>query len=1315
MAEELPISLSVKDSNYVAIANDGSTAILNVYQNVPVRPVDSATLIAAQQQFACLPLETIPDITPLPFGSRMPFAHNALFVGRESHLRILAASFKDHGDKGDSHPTITAVTGLGGIGKTQLVSEFVHRYGQYFAGGVFWVSFAKDSAIPSQVAECGRPSYLDLRPDFQALPLDDQVRLVLGAWQSPLPRLLVFDNCEDEALLAQWKPPTGTSYVLITSRRAQWNTILRVKELPLGELQPANSIHLLRSYIRVTQAIDTDFAAIATELGNLPLALHLAGSFLSKFHRVVTPQAYLRRLLQVDLLADPSLASEGSTPTTMHDQHLSRTFEVSYRNLERTNSTDALALALLDRTVYFTPSEPIPHRLLLATLGNGDTSDETLLLAESALMRLLELGLIEWVNERENTLRVHPLLARFFQKKISDPRSAQAHVEKALAAQYEHIRSKSFSSAQRTLEMNRLVARIRAFAERATYTQFEIQRIFDTGTEGNRIVSLAIASMKPDALSLNSILEAIRNSRSAFEQYHALLASRELLPNLNSDQKKELALLLNDEIGTASYIKKDASRRIISMIILNRLLHSDGIQPTNVPLLDYSLSTVQRESRPEHIDTPRVQGVRTVPVYKVEPGSAHPLGATPDEHGVNFSVFADRATSVELLLFNGHEDRQPCQTIALDPLRHKTSLFWHVYVQGLKLGAHYAYRVDGPHDIHQGYCYNRNKVLIDPYAKGNTSGFWDRSAACGPDDNVETAMHSVVINITDYDWEGDCPLNHPMNKTIIYETHIRGFTQSPSSGCKNGGTFGGLIEKIPYLKKLGITAIELLPIFDFDEKEVKQISPSIGKPLTNYWGYDPFSFFAPQSSYCVAPEIGNHLIEFRDMVKALHKAEIEVILDVVLSHTGEGDHMGPTINFRGFANNVYYFLSPQDKQYYMNYSGCGNTFVNVGHRITEKLVIDALEFWVKELHIDGFHFDESVILSRDETGNPVSHAPIFQRIELSETLAHSKFIAEAWDAAGLYMVGYFPGNRWGEWNGEYRDRIRSFVKGDQGHIDGETVVGRAAEVIAGSANIFQANGELPINSINFITAHDGFTLNDLVSYNDKHNEANGEGNRDGIDTNVSWNCGAEGATDDPDIEVLRQRQVKNFAAILLLSQGVPLFVAGDEVRRTQQGNNNAYCQDNEISWFDWAFTEEKSEMLRFFQQMIAFRKSHTILQRDCFFTGQVNQRGLPDIQWHGCHLNDPGWHDPTSRVLAFTLGGFVEDGSTDDTDIHVLLNMEANDLNFAIPQVNGRDWCRFVDTALAYPNDITEPGSEMAVLNDNYRVMSHSVVILISR
>ena len=442
--------------------------------------------------------------------------------------------------------------------------------------------------------------------------------------------------------------------------------------------------------------------------------------------------------------------------------------------------------------------------------------------------------------------------------------------------------------------------------------------------------------------------------------------------------------------------------------------------------------------------------------------------------------------------------------------------------------------------------------------------------------------------------------------------HAAGFTKSPTSKVKHPGTFSGLIEKIPYLKRLGVNAIELLPVFEFDDKEILRITED-GRTLMNYWGYSTLGFFAPVGSYCTSPHTGAHIKEFRDMVKALHKEGIEVILDVVFNHSNEGNHQGPTINFKGIDNSVYYYLVQNDKQYYMDYSGCGNT-INCNHPIVEKFIIDCLEFWVKEMHIDGFRFDEGSILSRGEDGGPLKHPPVLWNIELMETLAETKIIAEAWDAAGLYQIGYFPGYRWSEWNGRYRDDIRCFVAGKPG------IVGDIASRISGSSDIYQSHGRLPVNSINFITCHDGFTLNDLVSYNDKHNDANGEGNNDGANDNNSWNCGAEGETDNQWINDLRKKQVKNFAAILLLSEGVPMILGGDEFRRTQQGNNNTYCQDNEINWYDWNHFEKNMATFRFFQQMIDFRKRHKVLQRRTYFDNKINKRGFSDITWHGCSL-----------------------------------------------------------------------------------------------
>jgi glycogen operon protein len=689
----------------------------------------------------------------------------------------------------------------------------------------------------------------------------------------------------------------------------------------------------------------------------------------------------------------------------------------------------------------------------------------------------------------------------------------------------------------------------------------------------------------------------------------------------------------------------------------------------------------------------------------VEAGEPHPLGATVDATGVNFSVFSEHADSIELLLFDEHDSVEPFQTISLGPPLHRTFHFWHCYVRGLKPGVHYAYRVGGPWDPHgRGYRFNPNKVLVDPYAKGITTTLWDRGAACTPDDNLATSMRGVVIDLHDYDWEGDQPLNRPMSETIVYEMHVAGFTKSPTSGTENPGTFAGIVEKIPYLTSLGVTAVELLPVHQFDPKEIEKPSPADPNVmLTNYWGYSTVGFFAPHSAYCVSPEMAEHIREFRDMVKALHRAGIEVILDVVFNHTSEGNHQGPVISFKGFENDVYYHLVQQDRQYYMDYTGCGNT-VNCNHPLVDKLIVECLEFWVREMHVDGFRFDEGSILSRGEDGAPMVHPPAIWHIELSEDLADTKVFAEAWDAAGLYQIGYFPGYRWAEWNGRYRDDIRRFVKGDAG------LVGAVASRIAGSSDIYQSSGHLPINSVNFINCHDGFTLNDLVSYNEKHNEANGEGNRDGNDDNLSWNCGIEGASDDPAVEAFRERQIRSFATVLMLSQGVPMFVAGDELRRTQHGNNNAYCQDTPLSWIDWTLAEKHAPLLRYFQQMIAFRKRHPIVHRARFFTGETNERGLADVTWHGCQLDAPGWNDPSSRILAYTMGGFGA-----DPDMHVMLNMDGSPLPFELPVVPGRKWYRALDTSLASPDDIAEEGREVAVDGSTYIVNDHSVVVLISK
>jgi glycogen operon protein len=686
--------------------------------------------------------------------------------------------------------------------------------------------------------------------------------------------------------------------------------------------------------------------------------------------------------------------------------------------------------------------------------------------------------------------------------------------------------------------------------------------------------------------------------------------------------------------------------------------------------------------------------------FVTKAGKAHPLGATPDGGGVNFSIYSQLATGVELLLFAKADDPQPSQVIKLTPSLNRTFFFWHVYVAGLKPGWHYAYRMEGPNNQQAGYRFNHNKVLIDPYARGINNHLWDRVAACGDGDNVTQSMRCEVIDTEDYDWEGDRPLGRAMEDSVIYELHVRGFTKASSSDTEHPGTFKALLQKIPYLKELGVTAVELQPVFDFDETEQLRLGPD-GTPLKNYWGYSTVGYFAPEGSFCATQAEGAHIRELRDLIKALHKAGIEVILDVVFNHTNEGNHQGPVMHFKGIDNSTYYILVDNDKQYYMDYTGCGNT-VNCNHPIVDKFIQDCLEYWVNELHVDGFRFDEGSVLSRGEDGAPMRHPPVLWNLELSETFVDTKLIAEAWDAAGLYQIGSFPGVRWAEWNGRYRDDVRRFVRGDGG------LVGAVASRIAGSSDIYQWNGRSPNNSINFVCCHDGFTLYDLVSYNGKHNDANGEDNRDGINDNISWNCGVEGATTDDAINALRNRQIKNFASILFLSQGVPMLLAGDELGRTQNGNNNAYCQDNAINWLDWELLQKNRDLFDYFKGMIALRKRCSQLRRANYFEGRVNEQGLPEIAWHGCQLNAPGWNDPNSRALAFTLASF----SDSEPDLHVMLNMDSQSLSFQLPPLPTRQWYRYADTALS--EKAMDTSASTRIEQSNYLVTGRSTVVLVS-
>jgi isoamylase len=687
-----------------------------------------------------------------------------------------------------------------------------------------------------------------------------------------------------------------------------------------------------------------------------------------------------------------------------------------------------------------------------------------------------------------------------------------------------------------------------------------------------------------------------------------------------------------------------------------------------------------------------------MPTFETDPGSAHPLGITTYPDGVNFSLFSQAATEMALLLFDAPTAVEPMQTIRLDPFRNKTFHFWHVFVRGCGSGTFYAFRVDGPADAAAGHRFNANKVLIGPYARGISRRLWKRADALGTQDNIATSMRCAVVDLSKYDWAGDQPLKRPINESIIYEVHVGGFTRSSSAGVNHPGTFAAMIEKIPYLQALGVTAVELLPVFEFDDSIVS-LSPA-GEPLRNYWGYSTIGFFSPHSGYCIDPNSVSDVNEFRDLVKALHKAGIEVILDVVFNHTDEGNEHGPTYSFRGIDNRTFYLLDPNNLATYLNYSGSGNTF-NANHPLPQKFIVDCVQYWAQEMHVDGFRFDEGSVLARGEDGTPLVHPPVIWEIELDDALADRKMIAEAWDAAGLYQVGHFPGDRWAEWNGRYRDDVRRFVRGDPG------LIGQIASRLGGSADIYQERGQTPGNSINFITVHDGFTLNDLVSYDQKHNEANGEGDRDGINENLSWNCGVEGPTNDPAIQALRMRQMKNFFTILLLSRGVPMLLGGDEIRRTQRGNNNAYNQDNPTSWFDWTLTAANQAMLRYVQRMIAFRKAHHALWQPSFYTGAINERHLPDIAWHGTVLNSPGFNDPLARALACTIAGFG--GSA---DLHVMMNMFWEPLDFEVPAFGA--WQIAIDTYAPSPTDIADRGKEVRFKGPRCTVQGRSIVVLAS-
>jgi isoamylase len=675
-------------------------------------------------------------------------------------------------------------------------------------------------------------------------------------------------------------------------------------------------------------------------------------------------------------------------------------------------------------------------------------------------------------------------------------------------------------------------------------------------------------------------------------------------------------------------------------------------------------------------------------------GKCLPLGASALPDGVNFALLCRNGTAVTLVIYPLDSDK-PIAELPLDWRRNRTGDHWHILVAGLPPAFTYGWRVDGPRG--GGHHFDPSIVLLDPSATALSNGArW--GVSYDPPDQRFTSRRSMYIR-RPFHWREDAPPLTALEDTIIYELHVRGFTCHPSSGVAHPGTFTGLMEKIPYLQSLGVTAVELLPIHEFDENDCIFRNPDTGERLRNFWGYNSIAFGAVKSAYASSGADHGQVTEFREMVRAFHAAGIEVYLDVVFNHTGEGDERGRTYSFRGLDNQLYYMLTPEGR--YLNFSGCGNT-VNCNHPVVRNLLMNCLQFWVADMHVDGLRFDLASVMGRDYLGRVLVEPPVVERIAEDGLLTDTKLIAEPWDAAGLYQVGHFPfGRRWSEWNGLYRDQIRRFWRGEPG------MVGHLATRLCGSADLYERTGRQPRHSVNFITCHDGFTLWDLVSYNHKHNRANGEDERDGSDENYSWNCGVEGPTSDSRILGMRQRQARNFVATMLLSQGVPMLLGGDEFLRTQGGNNNAWCQDNETSWVDWSLAEKNAGFLRFVREMIALRKRHPALRRRNFIRGT-------DVIWHGVLPNKPDFSS-WSRSLALALDG-RRTGREPDRDIYMAFNAWVGTLNFRIPpSPQGRPWHRVVDTALASPLDIVglDEGPRIEA-GSTYPVVPYSTLVLIA-
>lgn len=677
--------------------------------------------------------------------------------------------------------------------------------------------------------------------------------------------------------------------------------------------------------------------------------------------------------------------------------------------------------------------------------------------------------------------------------------------------------------------------------------------------------------------------------------------------------------------------------------------------------------------------------------FKIRPGFHLDNGAMVVPGGVSFTVNSQNATSCELLLFKPKE----CEPYAIIPFPHNYKIgdVYSMIVFGLDIEEfEYAYRMDGPYKPEKGLIFDKTKYLLDPYAKAVTG---QRVWGVKPKYGYEYRSR-VVVN--DFDWNDSKQLLTPMDELIIYELHVRGVTKHSSSKVSYPGTFLGLAEKIPYLKELGVNAVELMPIFEFDEMRDERIVN--GRRLLDYWGYNSVSFFAPNTSYTSRKEHNREGDELKALIKKFHENGIEVILDVVFNHTAEGNENGSYISFKGFDNSVYYMLTP-DGEYY-NFSGCGNT-LNCNHPVVQRMILDCLRYWVTEYRVDGFRFDLASILGRNEDGSPMHEPPLLQNLAFDPILSNVKLIAEAWDAGGMYQVGCFPSwKRWSEWNGKYRDDMRKFLKGDAG------LAQVVAERIAGSHDLYDPVSRGENASVNFITCHDGFTLNDLYSYNVKHNEANGWNNTDGENTNNSWNCGIEGDTDDESILKQRTQMIKSACAVLLASQGTPMFLAGDEFGNTQFGNNNAYCQDNEISWVDWSLLDKNRDIFNFFKNMIKFRKNHPVIRKRI----ESSKCGLPHVSKHG---NEPWYLDPSeeTRVLGVMFAGWNKKENEDDI-VYIAINAYWEKQYIKMPDLpNGLEWRIAINTAMPSGKDFTENINDMLKVDNKIELEPRSVLILL--